>query len=256
MIHDMPRGRRNGEPFEDLSELLSWLIARLADPCRTQLQFTVSTTEEHARLETSLGFVRAQLVHARAAHRLAHTDDSEAAYPIVRTMFEIWAEMAYLNEEASTDGRVWAHRAWALLVARDGSERPAPEIVNAVEAFEHQHPSVFELTHARYKKGRTGHYSGLGRLQLIRTYCDESAARAYKWLSWSAHPIVQGITHVPYANAPVGGRLAVNHFRSADARRLDIAAFAVHSLSESWTVFHHAFGQKGRALPRSRLTRP
>jgi hypothetical protein len=252
VIRDIPRGRRNGVPFDDLAELLSWLIARLTDPCRTHLQFSVSSAEEQARLETSLGLVRAQLVHARAAHRLSRTDDSEAAYPIVRTMLEIWAELAYLNEEGSTDERVWGHRAWALLVARDGSDRPIPEIVDAVEVFAQQYPLVFERIQVRYRKNWAGHFSGLGRLRLIRTYCDESAARAYSWLSCSTHPLVQGLAHVPYANAPIGGQLLVSHFRPLGAGRLDIATFAVHSLSEAWFVFHRAFGRKGRAQRRSR----
>lgn len=242
MIPDIPSTRRNGEPFDDEFHLLSWLIARISAPCRTRVAASGLTIDELAQAETTLGLLRAQIVHARAASRLTKTADREAAYPIVRTMLEIWAEIAYLNEAGLNPDRVWASRLWPLLVM--DAARSMPEITASIEAFRETHPAAFEATTRQFKRSKHGHFSGQGRRALVERFCDETSAWYYSFLSMCTHPVMQGSAHAEYANLPNIGEGTIEFFRPAAAADLDIALVAIRSLLDSWRKFFRVFGSR------------
>ena len=242
MIPDIPRSRASGEAFDDEREALAVLLEALADPTRTAISYVLESVDEAALLEITLGLLRAQIAHASAVQRLLATEDREAAYPIVRTMLEIWSEISYLNIIPPASTRVWGHRLWALLVLHDGnSDLIGPSIV----AFEKSHPDVFALAQAQFKRRRTGHFSGLGRATLINIYCGAAFGRVYQYLSYSCHPIVQGVTHLEFANTVSSGDFTLRHFRPVAEMEAELAVHAVMALMSSWDAFYASFGSSG-----------
>lgn len=131
---------------------------------------------------------------------------------------------------------------WALLVLHD---KNSDVIGPSVAAFAKSHPDVYALAQAQFKRRKTGHLSGLGRAELIRQYCGADFGRVYEYLSYSCHPIVQGVTHLEFANEVSSKGFSVQHFRPVHEMEAELAVHALTALISAWDVFYTSFGRYG-----------
>lgn len=245
MIPKLPHRPRNSDAFEDERHLLGWLVARLTSRCRSELRFSNISAESAYILDVVAPLLRAQIAYGRAVYRLTAHDLSEAAYPITRSMLEVWAETAYLLENHPTVERAVKNQAWTLLTLSSPPAKPSKAISFALTGLRRRFPHEVQAVEGRHPKQRTRHHSGMGWKALVAHSCGEDVAELYGFLSWHTHAIAQVVADVQYEEAPEWVRTRYKPARPDDLAAIDVCTFAVRALHGSWDAFYAAYGHAG-----------
>lgn len=254
MIPALPSRPRNTDAFEDERHLLRWLVARLESPSRSDLSFRGLSESQDYVLGVVAPLIRMQLIHARAVLTLVSAKTAEAAYPIVRTMVEIWAEIAYLLQQPLALERSLGSQAWTLLCLMHPPAADSPEVREAAVALRDAFPTDWCRYETRFNQRRTQHHSGQGWSALVRTICGEDVHRLYGVLSWHSHSIAASVSDVQYQDLDGGRtRRTFNQARPEAAAAIDVCTFAVRALHASWAAFEKEYGALG--TPRARAER-
>jgi hypothetical protein len=224
--------------FNDWVEVLSWVTRRLQSPSRRSLDASHLSSADQEVLETALILMRAGLAYGKGIQLVCRSKAAEAAYPILRSLLEIWAEFRYLMQPGGRHERVKQMRVAAGLAMMDLEGKGKGIIKEGVDHLEKIYPEAFAaVSTTRRKKGKTGHWSGGGRKDLIARMCGDFYGRLYQFLSWDVHPIVQ----VALDSAATSGRLHVGHRTDQSGVRERVCRTTVHIMYDMWNTFAREF---------------
>jgi hypothetical protein len=232
---------KDGRPFDDERQLLGWLLARLAAPSRSHLDFTKASDEQLFSHGAVAPLFRAQMQYGRAVYRLSGLKLSEAAYPICRSMLELRAEITYVLGGSPSIDRALASMLWLILALQSPPGQAWPELRSAANDLRKHDPVLFAQISSRFKSKPFGHHSGMGWTKLVATYCGARGRSQYGFLSLHTHALAQGATNVEYSTHGMLTTRRYHQARPESKARSDVCLLAVDILTGTWDAIVAAY---------------
>lgn len=232
--------------FESEFDRLTWLIASLKALAEDANPSRIDETTIEAFVVCS-AWVRQALSYGEAIEALGRSDLSEAVGPILRALYETWAELVYFlrhgdrqhNAHRVTIASILELQSWLEKSGRVLTDNTREGIQRQLDVARHDYPDVLaEVVRDRNK--RRFHWSGLSRTELMRRAFDDDAPKVYAALSWEVHGVMSAIRD--YRVDRNAGKILFSHYLKPDTSREQAAFHAGGMLFFAWNEYAREFG--------------
>lgn len=235
---------RKGKTFAHQAEALGWIVKR----CRVLILTLIDPNPALVWIaDSTLPTWRVQILHADSIYRLAMAGNGESAFPILRTMLEMRAHLAYMLENVPDPERALESKYWVSILL---TNPPAIDTAQMLEVRQHIETVAPQWTAAildRHKKGKHKHQSGLGWKELVTRYGGEVEANRYALFSWNTHAIMQRVAGYDDSNIRAPGEpISYGPTKDRAAHADEVCFHATTIMLDTWKTIKDAYSPFAR----------
>jgi hypothetical protein len=241
----IPEGLRSGELFKDGTELLSWTLQRIRYRIRTPFEMKPRDTEAANRYVGLAALLRANLANAHGVLAVARSEAPESAYPILRSMLELWADFNLaMRDETGANYRKMVV-AGAIVAAR--LMPSSKKTTDMLGALERDLNAEFSEVSVRLGRRPYAHWSGMSRHKAIAEACGDQFSRMYEVWSLDTHAIVQVVFDREWMKeGSSSGTVTARHRRPGPVVARDVTLSAAIIIRRQWNALADYRGVQGR----------